>query len=66
MQIEYITDKAGHKKSVVVPYREWEKLLKEMEKQRVLLGVKGAVSEVNQMLAGRKKERSLQELLDEL
>lgn len=66
MQVQYLTDNKGHKKSVVIPYKEWERMLKEMEKQRILLGLKSAVSDVKEMTAGKKKLKSIEKLLDEL
>lgn len=66
MDIQYITDKKGHKKNVIIPYKEWETLMKEMKKQRVLLGLKEAVSEVKEMIAGKKKMKTIDELINEL
>ncbi len=66
MEIQYITDKKGHKKNVIIPYKEWDKLMKEMKKQRVLLGLKEAVSDVKAMIAGKKKMKTLDELINEL
>ena len=66
MEIQYITDKKGHKKNVIIPYKEWEKLMKEMKKQRVLLGLKEAVSDVKAMIAGKKKMKTLDKLINEL
>ena len=66
MQVQYITDKKGHKTNVVIPYKEWEHLMEEMRKQRVLLGLKEAVSDVKAMLAGKKKMKTIEELINEL
>ena len=66
MQIQYITDKKGHKTNVVIPFKDWEHLMKEMQKQRVLLDLKEAVSEVKTMLAGKKKMKTIEELINEL
>ncbi len=66
MQVQYITDKKGHKTNVVIPYKDWEHLMKEMQKQRVLLGLKEAVSEVKTMLTGKKKMRTIYNLINEL
>jgi len=66
MEIQYITDTKGHKKNVVIPYREWERLMKEMKKQRVLLGLKEAVTEVKAMIAGKKRMKTIDELINEL
>lgn len=59
MQVQYITDKKGHKTNVVIPFKDWEHLMKEMQKQRVLLGLKEAVSEVKTMLSGKKKIKTI-------
>lgn len=66
MQVQYITDKKGHKTNVVIPFKEWEHLMKEMQKQRVLLGLKEAVSEVKTMLSGKKKIKTIEDIIDEL
>jgi hypothetical protein len=66
MTVQYITDNKGRKTSVVVPYKEWEKLQKEMQKQRVLLGIKSSVSEARDMKSGRMRMPSIDKLLDEL
>jgi len=66
MQVQYITDKKGHKTNVVIPYKEWEYLMKEMQKQRILLGLKEAVSDVKAMLVGKRKMKTIEELLNEL
>ncbi len=66
MQIQYITDRKGHKTNVVIPFKEWEHLMKEIQKQRVLLGLKESVSEVKAMLAGKRKMKTIEELLNEL
>jgi len=66
MEIQYITDKKGHKTNVVIPYKKWEQLMKEMHKQRLLLGLKEAVSDVKTMMTGKKKMRTIKELINEL
>ncbi|OGL46022.1 MAG: hypothetical protein A2W05_10485 [Candidatus Schekmanbacteria bacterium RBG_16_38_10] len=66
MQVQYITDKKGHKTNVVIPYKEWEHLVKEMQKQRLLLGLKEAVSEVKTIMSGKKKMRTIEDLINEL
>lgn len=66
MELQYITDKKGHKTNVVIPYKEWDHLMKEIQKQRVLLGLKDAVSEVKAMMAGKKKMKTIEDLINEL
>ena len=66
MQVQYITDKKGHKTNVVIPYKEWEHLVKEMQKQRLLLGLKEAVSEVKTIMSGKKKMGTIEDLINEL
>ena len=66
MQIQYMTDRKGHKTNVVIPLKEWEHLMKEMQKQRILLGLKDAVSDVKAMLAGRKRMKTIEDLINEL
>ena len=66
MQVQYITDQKGHKTNVIIPYKEWENLMEELKKQRMLLGLKESVSEVKAMLSGRKKMKTIEDLLDDL
>lgn len=40
--------------------------MNEMQKQKVLLGLKDAASDVKAMIAGKKKMRSIEELINEL
>lgn len=39
--------------------------MKEIQKQRILLGLKEAVSEVKAMLTGKKKMRTIEEVINE-
>lgn len=40
-------------------YKEWENLMEELKKQRMLLGLRESVSEVKAMLSGKKKMRTI-------
>jgi prefoldin subunit 5 len=68
--IQYIVDHKGFKKSVVVPFKEWEALQKEKEllqnKIKFLEELKDSVNEVKKTLAGKKKTKALSDFLDEL
>jgi hypothetical protein len=66
MQVQYITDNKGKKKSVVVPFKDWENIQKEMSRHRAMLGIKSAVQEVRQIKDGKKRSPSMDKLLDEL
>ena len=68
--IQYIVDNKGHKKSVVVPFKEWESLQKEKErlqnKIKFLEELKDSVEEVKEALKGKKKTKALSDFLDDL
>jgi PHD/YefM family antitoxin component YafN of YafNO toxin-antitoxin module len=68
--IQYIVDNQGHKKSVVVPYNEWESLQREKElllnKIKFLEELKDSVDEVKEALGGKKKTKALSDFLDEV
>ena len=66
MEVEYITDHKGRKKSAVVPIKEWKNILSELEEKRILLGIKDSFAEVREMLDGRQRMKGIKELLDEL
>ncbi|MEX0968181.1 MAG: hypothetical protein WD077_13150 [Bacteroidia bacterium] len=70
MKIQYITNKAGEQKAVIVPLEECEYLNQEntllQKKSRALIGIKAAMKEVNQIREGKeKKGRTLCTILDE-
>lgn len=41
-----------------------KKLIKEIKKKRVLIGLKEAVSDVKAMIAGKKKMKTIDELIN--
>ena len=70
LHINYITDLKGKPKSVVIPNAEWQKFTKEYEmlknKLSVLTGLEGALKEVKEIKAGKKKAKPFSEFLNEL
>ena len=63
--IQFIVDQEGHKKSVIVPYKQWEDLNQRYEKLhnkiKILTGIQDAMNEVEQ---ARKTGKKLQKLTD--
>ncbi len=70
LNLEYITDNKGHKKSVIISYPDWKKFEKKQKKienkLKFLEGIDKSVDEVIDVLKGNKKAKSLKDLLDEL
>ncbi len=73
MEIQYITDKKGHKNAVQLPMNDWLKIqkeLKELEKLRdkkaFLIGLREAVEEIKLAKQGKIKLQSAKDFLDEL
>jgi hypothetical protein len=70
LHIEYITDKKGRTKSVVLPRKEWEAFNAAFNKMKnkldVLIGLKNAMHEVRLIQSGRRKGKTLKEFLDEM
>lgn len=70
INIEYITDKKGKHKSVVIPHKEWKNLVEEhnmlKNKLNIVLGIQDALKEVNEIRSGKKKGKILSSLLNEL
>jgi hypothetical protein len=68
-QVRFIIDNAGHKSSVVVPYRQWEKFNsnyhKLLNKIRVLTGIKEGFREVTEAQKTGKKLQKLSAFLNE-
>jgi hypothetical protein len=69
-KIKYVTDPAGKRKEVIVPFSFWTSLTEELEalkeKQKILLGLRQACREVKKQQKGILKEKNLDEFLDEL
>lgn len=67
--IQFIIDDEGHKKSVIVPYKQWEELNQRYEKLnnkvQVLTGVQEAMKEVAQARKTGKKLQTLTDFLNE-
>jgi hypothetical protein len=65
LNIRYVTDKAGRRKEVIVPYKTWTGITEELEalreKQKILLGLRQACREVKEQEKGALKEQTLDE-----
>ncbi len=70
LKIEYITDKKGRQKSVIISRKQWENYEADFNRMknkiRVLTGLNEALDEVNEIQNGRKKGKSLKQIIDEL
>jgi hypothetical protein len=71
MNIQYITDKKGKPKAVIIPIKEWEEMTAEHEriknKLEVLRGMEDALQEVQEIKEGkRRKGRRLSDFLNEV
>ncbi len=69
-KIKYVTDLAGKRKEVILPFQIWTSLTNELEalkeKQEILLGLRQACQEVKLQQQGILKEKTLDQFLDEL
>ena len=69
MNIQILKDPKGNPESVLIPYQEWKKY--ELQNQKiknkleVLKGLQNAVEEVKEIKSGRKKGKTLKQLLNE-
>jgi PHD/YefM family antitoxin component YafN of YafNO toxin-antitoxin module len=67
--IQYVTNAEGKQSAVIVPIGEWEKLQDKYRKLKnkleVLKGLQEAVAEVNDIKKGKKKGKTLEEVLGE-
>lgn len=68
--IKYVTDSAGRRKEVIVPYQTWTVITEEIEalreKQDVFFGLQRACREVKAQERGELPEQTLDEFLNEL
>ena len=72
MNVQYITSDSGHKNGVLIPFKDWkqiEKDLKELEvlrsKQNLIADIKEAFEDIKLHKAGKKRLQSAKEFLDE-
>ena len=67
--IQYIIDNDGHKKSVIIPFKQWEEMNQRYEKLnnkvQILTGITEAVNEVKQAHRAGKKLQTLKDFLNE-
>ena len=73
MNLQYITDKKGHKNAVQLPIEDWEQIqndLKELEtlrdKKAFMYDLKDSVEEVKLAKEGKIKLKSAKDFLNEL
>jgi len=70
VNIRYVTDTAGKRREVIIPYKTWTSLTGELEalreKQEILMGLQQACREIKKQEKGELKEQTLDEFLDEL
>lgn len=70
LKIEYITDNKGRQKSVIIPHGQWVDFEADYNKLKnkikVLTGLQSALEEMKQIKNGKKRGKSLKEVLDEL
>lgn len=61
----YLLDKKGEKQFVMIPYLEWEKIQKLLNKMEAIEGIKKGYLEVKKLKKNGKKLKSLSEFLSE-
>ena len=67
--IKYMIDEKGHKTSVLVPLKQWNKIhqdyIKLQNKIQVLTGIKSALQEIKKAQKTGKKLKTLKEFIHE-
>jgi hypothetical protein len=61
----FVMDNKGEKQFVMIPYLEWEKIQKLLNKMDALEGIKKGYIEVKKAKNSKKKLRTLSEFLSE-
>jgi len=72
MDIQYITDKKGHKSGVQLPMKDWEQIQKDLDelkhlrnKKLFLTELAEAVEEMRQIKEGKKTASNAEDFLNE-
>lgn len=73
MELQYITDRKGHKSAVQLPIKDWEQIKKDLDelerlrnKKLFLTELAEAIEEMKLVKEGKIQARNAEELLDEL
>ncbi len=73
MDLQYITDKRGHKSAVQLPIKDWEQIQKDLaelerlrNKKLFLTELAEAVEELKLIKEGKKQARNAEDFLNEL
>ena len=73
MELQYITDRKGHKNAVQLPMKDWKQIEKDLDelerlrnKKLFLAELTEAVEEMKLVKEGKIQARNAEELLDEL
>ena len=73
MDIQYITDKKGHKSGVQLPMKDWEQIQKDLDELKRLRNKKlfmtelaEAVEEMRQIKEGKKTASNAEDFINEL
>ena len=73
MDIQYITDKKGHKSGVQLPMKDWEQIQKDLDelerlrnKKLFLTELAEAVEEMRQIKEGKKTASNAEDFINEL
>lgn len=73
MELQYITDRKGHKSAVQLPMKDWEQIKKDLDelerlrnKKLFLTELAEAVEEMKLVKEGKIEARNAEELLNEL
>jgi len=73
MNLQYITDRDGHKSGVQLPIQDWEQIQKDLEelerlrnKKLFMTELAEAVEEMKQIKEGKKQARNAEDFLNEL
>lgn len=69
LSIQFVTDRKGNKKAVLIPFEEWQELQKElaelMEYRSLKASLKAAFQQVEEIKKGKSVRKSLKEFLNE-
>lgn len=73
MELQYITDRKGHKSAVQLPIKDWEKIRKDLDelerlrnKKLFLTELAEAIEELKLVKEGKIQARDAEDLLNEL
>ena len=70
MHYSYITNESGKTEAVIIPVKDWDKIVNDLartkKKLEILNGIEQGMKEIELFRKGKKKLKTIEQILDEV